>query len=160
KIIRMNYLQTNQISKSYGVRTLFTNLNISINYGDKIALIARNGYGKSTLMRILAGVENADEGKVILRSGLKIGYLSQDQSFDPEKNVREIIFQQDNEVTALIGRYENAIQHAQNEDLDFLLSEMDRLSAWDFESRIKNILGKLKLDNLEAQVSTLSVGQK
>lgn len=156
----MNYLQTNQISKSYGVRTLFTNLNISINYGDKIALIARNGYGKSTLMRILAGVENADEGKVILRSGLKIGYLSQDQSFDPEKNVREIIFQQDNEVTALIGRYENAIQHAQNEDLDFLLSEMDRLSAWDFESRIKTILGKLKLDNLEAQVSTLSGGQK
>lgn len=156
----MNYLQTNQISKSYGVRTLFTNLNISINYGDKIALIARNGYGKSTLMRILAGVENADEGKVILRSGLKIGYLSQDQSFDPDKNVREIIFQQDNEVTALIGRYENAIQHAQNEDLDFLLSEMDRLSAWDFESRIKTILGKLKLDNLEAQVSTLSGGQK
>ena len=156
----MNYLQTNQISKSYGVRTLFTNLNISINYGDKIALIARNGYGKSTLMRILAGVENADEGKVILRSGLKIGYLSQDQSFDPEKNVREIIFQQDNEVTALIGRYENAIQHAQNEDLDFLLSEMDRLSAWDFESRIKTILGKLKLDDLEAQVSTLSGGQK
>ena len=156
----MNYLQTNQISKSYGVRTLFTNLNISINYGDKIALIARNGYGKSTLMRILAGVENADEGKVILRSGLKIGYLSQDQSFDPEKNIREIIFQQDNEVTALIGRYENAIQHAQNEDLDFLLSEMDRLSAWDFESRIKTILGKLKLDNLEAQVSTLSGGQK
>lgn len=156
----MNYLQTNQISKSYGVRTLFTNLNISINYGDKIALIARNGYGKSTLMRILAGVENADEGKVILRSGLKIGYLSQDQSFDPEKNLREIIFQQDNEVTALIGRYENAIQHAQNEDLDFLLSEMDRLSAWDFESRIKTILGKLKLDDLEAQVSTLSGGQK
>lgn len=156
----MNYLQTNQISKSYGVRTLFTNLNISINYGDKIALIARNGYGKSTLMRILAGVENADEGKVILRSGLKIGYLSQDQSFDPEKNIREIIFQQDNEVTALIGRYENAIQHAQNEDLDFLLSEMDRLSAWDFESRIKTILGKLKLDDLEAQVSTLSGGQK
>lgn len=156
----MNYLQTNQISKSYGVRTLFTNLNISINYGDKIALIARNGYGKSTLMRILAGVENADEGKVILRSGLKIGYLSQDQSFDPDKNVREIIFQQDNEVTALIGRYENAIQHAQNEDLDFLLSEMDRLSAWDFESRIKTILGKLKLDDLEAQVSTLSGGQK
>lgn len=156
----MNYLQTNNLSKSYGDRILFTDLNISIDHGDKAALIARNGKGKSTLMRILAGEEYPDSGKVIFRNDIKVGFLSQDPPFDPNKTIWECIFESDTEVTKIIHAYEQAIESGNNADLDFILAEMDRLNAWDFESRIKTILGKLKIYELERKTGTLSGGQK
>ncbi|HEY8366551.1 MAG TPA: ATP-binding cassette domain-containing protein, partial [Bacteroidia bacterium] len=106
----MNYLQTNNLSKSYGDRILFTDLNISLDHGDKAALIARNGKGKSTLMRILAGEEYPDSGKVIFRNDIKVGFLSQDPPFDPNKTIWESIFESDTEVTKIIHAYEQAIE--------------------------------------------------
>lgn len=156
----MNYLQTNNLSKSYGDRVLFTDLNISLDLGDKAALIARNGKGKSTLMRILAGEEYPDSGKVIFRNDIKVGFLSQDPPFDPNKTIWESIFESDTEVTKIIHAYEQAIESENNADLDYILAEMDRLNAWDFESRIKTILGKLKIFELDRKTSTLSGGQK
>ena len=156
----MNYLQTNNLSKSYGDRILFTDLNISLDHGDKAALIARNGKGKSTLMRILAGEEYPDSGKVIFRNDIKVGFLSQDPPFDPNKTIWESIFESDTEVTKIIHAYEQAIENGNNTDLDRILAEMDRLQAWDFESRIKTILGKLKIFELDRKTSTLSGGQK
>lgn len=156
----MNYLQTNNLSKSYGDRVLFTDLNISIDFGDKAALIARNGKGKSTLMRILSGEEYPDAGKVIFRNDLKVGFLNQDPQFDPTKSIWESIFESDTEVTKVIHAYEQAINTEDNSNLDHLLAEMDRLNAWDFESRIKTILGKLKIYELERKMGSLSGGQK
>lgn len=156
----MNFLQTNNLSKSYGDRTIFTDLNISLDHGDKAALIARNGKGKSTLMRIIMGEEYPDSGKVIFRNDLKVGFLSQEPPFDPEKTIWESIFDSSNEVPQVIKKYEEAIASGNNDELEAIFADMDRLQAWDFESRIKMILGKLKIDDLERKTGSLSGGQK
>lgn len=156
----MNFLQTEKLHKSYGDRVLFRDLDISIDQGDKMGLIAPNGKGKSTLMHILAGLEHADAGRVTLRNDIRIGFLPQDPPFDPQSSAWDCIFDSGSEIASTVRRYEEALLSGNEADMQHLLGEMDRLHAWGFESRVKEILGKLKITELDKPVGTFSGGQK
>ena len=159
----MNYLTLENITKSYGEKTLFRNVNLQVNKGQKVALLAKNGSGKSTLMRVVAGTEPGEgEGsKVQLRKDVRVGYLPQEPEFHHGHNALEAVFDSDTETIRAIRRYELALLHPNNEaELQAALSRMDDLKAWDYESRVKEILFKLNITNLEQSVTTLSGGQK
>ena len=159
----LNYLTLENITKSYGEKTLFRNVNLQVNKGQKVALLAKNGSGKSTLMRVVAGTEPGEgEGsKVQLRKDVRVGYLPQEPEFHHGHNALEAVFDSDTETIRAIRRYELALLHPNNEaELQAALSRMDDLKAWDYESRVKEILFKLNITDLEQSVTTLSGGQK
>ncbi len=153
-------LQAENLSKRYGEKLLFEKIDIHISEGQKIALVAKNGTGKTTLLNIIAGVDSGDTGTLSMKRDLKIGYLSQDISLDPEKDVIEAIFVQDNEVTRTLKRYNECVAQADQSGLQGILDKMDSLNIWDYESRIKQILGKLKISDFNKKVKYLSGGQK
>ena len=161
----MVYLQVENLSKSYGDRNLFENISFGIEQGQRVALIAENGRGKTTLMRILMGMEDADSGTITFRKGLRVGYLAQDPDYAPGITVQEACFQSDSDVVKAISNYESLIEHHQEDaayqsKLQSAMADMDRLNAWDFEVRIKQILGKLNIHDLEQPVEQLSGGQQ
>lgn len=159
----MNYLTLENVTKSYGEKTLFRNVSLQVNKGQKVALIAKNGSGKTTLMRVIAGTEGAEgeNAKVQFRKDIRIGYLPQEPEFAAGHNVLEAVLDSETETIKAIRRYELALLHPNNEaELQAALSRMDDLKAWDYESRVKEILFKLNITNLEQSVSTLSGGQK
>jgi len=156
----MNFLQTEKLHKSYGDRVLFRDLDLSLDQGDKMALIAPNGKGKSTLMNILAGLEHADSGRVTLRNDIRIGFLPQDPPFDPQSSAWDCIFDSGSEVARTVREYEKAVEHGDTAGMQHLLGEMDRLHAWGFESRAKEILGRLQITELDKPIGTFSGGQK
>jgi ATP-binding cassette subfamily F protein uup len=162
----MNILSVENLSKSYGVKKLFEGISFGLDQGQKVALIARNGTGKSTLLRILTGKDIADSGKVVFRNGISIGFLDQDPSFDPKQTVIEAAFNSTNPTLAAIKDYEYYMEqielHPTDENslkLQDAMERMDDQNAWDYESKIKQILSQLKIHNLSQQVSTLSGGQ-
>lgn len=158
----MHYASVENISKSFGVRTLFKNITINIEEGDKIALVARNGSGKSTLMKILAGIDTADSGNVWIHKDIKTVMLQQENDFDESMTIRDNVLRLDNPVVKLVREYENFIEDnsEDHERLGELMEKMDTLNAWTFESDLKQILGKLNLHNLNEKVGNLSGGQK
>ncbi len=162
----MNILLAEKISKTYGEKTLFTNLTFGIDKGQKLALIARNGSGKTTLLNIISGIESPDSGQVVLRNDIRLAYLSQDPEFDPEASVIDLIFSSENETIKLIKEYENcllSIQKNENhipENYESVLRQMDTLDAWNYENQIKQILGKFQITNYEQKAKELSGGQK
>lgn len=159
----MNYLTLENITKSYGEKTLFRNVNLQVNKGQKVALIAKNGSGKTTLMRVIAGTEpgEGENAKIQFRKEIRIGYLPQEPEFHPSHNALDAVFDSDTETIKAIRRYELAMLHPNNAtELQAALSRMDDLKAWDYESRVKEILFKLNITNLEQSVTTLSGGQK
>lgn len=155
----MNYLQAENISKSFGIRTLFSNISISLERGQKVALVARNGTGKSTLLQILAQTDTPDFGKVSKRNDVRLSILTQEQKFNPQNTVWEFIFESANEITKVVKQYEEALELNDNESINSIIAEMDRLNAWDFESKVKQILGKLKINDITAKMGSLSGGQ-
>ncbi|MBL0913009.1 MAG: ABC-F family ATP-binding cassette domain-containing protein [Bacteroidia bacterium] len=156
----MNFLQTEKLHKSYGDRVLFRDLDLSLDQGDKMALIAPNGKGKSTLMNILAGLEHPDSGRVTFRNDIRIGFLPQDPPFDPQSSAWDCIFDSGSEVARTVRQYEQAVERSDTAGMQHLLGEMDRLHAWGFESRAKEILGRLQITELDKPVGTFSGGQK
>ncbi len=159
----MNYLTLENITKSYGEKTLFRNVNLQVNKGQKVALIAKNGSGKTTLMRVIAGTEpgEGENAKIQFRKEIRIGYLPQEPEFAPGHNVLDAVFDSETETIKAIRRYELALLHPNDEkELQAALSRMDDLKAWDYESKVKEILFKLNITNLEQSVTTLSGGQK
>jgi len=159
----VNYLTLENITKSYGEKTLFRNVNLQVNKGQKVALIAKNGSGKTTLMRVIAGTEpgEGENAKIQFRKEIRIGYLPQEPEFHPSHNVLDAVFDSDTETIKAIRRYELALLHPNDEkELQAALSRMDDLKAWDYESKVKEILFKLNITNLEQSVTTLSGGQK
>ncbi len=157
----MNLLSAENLSKAYGERVLFSNLSFGINQGQKIALVARNGTGKSTLLDILAGKQPPDEGQVTFRKGLKIGYLEQEPGLDPHLTVSQTLFASDNEVVKIIARYEAALERPEDEKAyQKAFEAMERANAWDLETRFRQILSKLDLHDHRARVGELSGGQK
>lgn len=156
----MNYLSAENISKSFGVRTLFSGLTFGINQGEKVAFVAKNGTGKSTLMKILAGKDTPDTGSVVIRKGIKIGYLEQQPSFDPAMKVADVIYGGDSPQLKAIARYERAV-HDKDYSADFQAAyeQMDALGAWDYEVRIQAILSQLGLDKVDAPCGQMSGGQ-
>lgn len=157
----MNYLSVEEVSKSYGTLVLFENLSFGISQGQKIALIAKNGTGKTTLMDIIAGKEAPDNGQVVYRKGVKVGFLPQEPNLEPSLSIEETILASDNEVLRIINAYEKALQNPDDsEAYQAAFDQMEAKQAWDFETTYQQILTKLKLDDLSKKVSDLSGGQK
>ena len=157
----MNYLSVQDLGKSYGIQTLFKGLNFGIDQGQKVALVARNGTGKTTILRALAGVESADTGLVVFRKGIRIAFLQQESYFGNAKTVYQAIFESENPLLSAIQEYEEALLNPENADaFQKAFDKMDQLEAWDYEVKVKTILSKLKLDELTQELSVLSGGQK
>ena len=157
----MNLLSVENISKAFGERIILENISFGINKDQKIAFIAKNGTGKTTLLNIIAGKDQPDSGQVVFRKDIHIGFLSQNPSFNEELTVEETIFATDNPILRLIQEYEHALQHPENEKAyQKAFEQMERHNAWDFETQYKQILFRLKLDNLQLKVKNLSGGQK
>ncbi len=153
-------LQIEGLSKSFGDLELFSGISFTVEERKRIGLIARNGKGKSTLLKIVAGDEPADEGKITLRGGVRVGYLEQEPDFDENLTVIEACLQRNSEKAQLIARYEQAAATGNTALLQPLMEEMDRLNAWDYEHRAKQVLDKLKITRFDQPVKELSGGQK
>ena len=161
----MVYLQVENLTKSFGDRLLFENISFGIDQGQRVALIAQNGTGKTTLLNLLIGRESQDSGTITYRRDIRVGCLTQDPDFQPGMTVSQACFASDNDVVKAIARYENLIEtHADDptysNEIQLAMADMDRLNAWDYEVRIKQILGKLNIHNLEQPVEQLSGGQQ
>jgi ATP-binding cassette subfamily F protein uup len=157
----MNLLTVENISKSYGELVLFENLSFGINKDQKIALIAKNGTGKTSILNILSGADTPDTGQVNYRKSTRVSFLAQEPVMDPSLTVEETIFASDNEILQVLANYEKALLNPEDADAyQKAFEAMDRFQAWDFETQYKQILSKLKLDDLDAKVDKLSGGQK
>jgi len=158
----MQYLSLENVSRSYGDKVLFKNVNLSITKGAKIALVAKNGSGKTTLLKVIGGEEGSDgeNAKIIISKEIKTAILKQDPTFDPNATALETIFDTDNESIIAVRDYELAL--ASNDDalLQLCVTRLEDLKAWDFEAKIHEILGKLLLTDLNQKTSEMSGGQK
>ena len=157
----MNLLTVEHIGKSYGELVLFSDISFGINKDQKIALVAKNGSGKTSILNILSGRDTPDKGQVNYRKGIRISILEQEPQLDNNLTIEETIFTSDNEVLKVIAAYEKAIENPEEEEAyQKAFEAMERYGAWDFETQYKQILFKLKLDDIKAKVATLSGGQK
>lgn len=157
----MNLLTVENISKSYGELVLFSDISFGINKDQKIALIAKNGSGKTSILNIISGKDSSETGQVTSRKGIKIAFLEQEPNLNPGLTIEETIFSTDNEVLKIISNYERAVQNPDDaEQYQKAFEAMERHNAWDFETQYKQILFKLHLDKLDLKVGTLSGGQK
>ena len=157
----MNYLNVENISKSYGEVTLFEKISFSIHKGQKIAFIAKNGTGKTSILKIISGEDTSDSGEITRRKNIVISFLSQDPKLDESLTIEESIFNSNNPVLKVIENYEKALLNSEDaENYQKAFEEMELFQAWDFETQYKQILSKLKLDKIDQKVSELSGGQK
>ncbi len=163
----MNYLRAENISKSYGDRILFKDLTLSIEKGQKIALIAKNGTGKTNMLNILAGKDQSDSGNVVVSKDIKTAYLEQEPFVPEDLTVYEALFNSNNELLKAVAEYEKAMEESETDHSDavmnrlqYSMESMDRLNAWDYEARIKQILTKLSIHHYEQKAGSLSGGQK
>ncbi len=159
----MQYLTLENVSKSYGEKVLFRDMNFTVSKGEKIALVAKNGTGKSTLLRVISG-EEAPEGetaKYALYKNIKISILKQEPEFEPNMTVLDAVFEADSPMVRAIKEYELAMIYPErSEALNEAMNKMDDLKAWDFESKMKEILFKLNITDLEKKIDQLSGGQQ
>jgi len=157
----MNLLTVENISKSYGELVLFSDISFGINKDQKIALIAKNGSGKTSILNIMAGKDTSETGQVTTRKGIKISFLEQEPDLNPNLTIEETIFATDSEILKVISAYEKAVENPEDTDqYQKAFEAMERHNAWDFETQYKQILFQLQLSKLDAKVSTLSGGQK
>jgi ATP-binding cassette subfamily F protein uup len=163
----LNYLQVDNLSKAYGEKILFQNISFSLDKGQKVALIARNGTGKSSLMHILAGIEAPDSGKIITRRDLKIDYLQQNPQLDETKSILDTIFAAGTGLMKVIHDYEFSLEEVKHNPgpendrrLSHCMAEMDASGAWDYETRAREILGQFAINDLSQSVGSLSGGQR
>lgn len=153
----MNYLSVENLSKAFSDKLLFENLSFGIEKGDKTALIAENGTGKTTLMRILVGKEEADGGKVVFNGNVRVGYLEQLPTFDPDCNIGDVVAEGHTDIMRVIRRYEDSLVNRVN--LEEAMAEMDANQAWDYEMRLKQLLSTFEINDLSQKIGTLSGGQ-
>jgi len=163
----LNYLSVENISKSFGERVLFEGLNFGLNYGDKVALIANNGSGKTSMLKIIAGKDVPGSGKVTIRNGIRIGYLDQEPIFNEKYTINELLYNSNAEVVKIIREYESALEMQTNDYNDITAERfekasinMEKANAWNFDNELKQILSKFKIVNLDVKVEMLSGGQK
>ena len=152
-------LQVENLTKSYGEQVLFENISFTIEEGRRVALVAKNGTGKTTLLNIIAGKESHDAGSVVPRRGLRIAYLEQSPAYPAGMTVLEACFHAANPALKAIAEYERAIGNASGEGLQEAMARMDALEAWDYEQRAKRILSRLRIRDFGQKVETLSGGQ-
>lgn len=161
KSIIVNYLSVENISKSFGERVLFENLSFGINKDQKIAFVAKNGTGKTSILKIITGEDTPDSGQIVMRKEIRMAFLSQEPNLQQELTIEESIFASDNETLKVIEQYEKALENPEDEEAyQKAFEKMDLHNAWDFETQYKQILFKLKLEDLKLKVKNLSGGQK
>lgn len=157
----MNYLSVENLTKSYGVRVLFEDITFGIDQGQKVAFIAKNGTGKSTFLKILFGIEGYDSGNIVFRKDIKTGFLKQSPDFPENKTISDVVFNADSEQIKAILAYEKASKNPNNQEvLQAAFDKMDALDAWNYETRIKQILGQLNIHDLDQKIGELSGGQQ
>jgi|TARA_B110000914_G_scaffold221146_1_gene232427 ATP-binding cassette subfamily F protein uup len=163
----MNLLSVEKLGKNFGERILFENLSFGLSKGDKMALIANNGTGKSSMLKILSGEDIADSGKVVFRNECKISYLSQDVTFNNDITINELINSAHNKISLLVKEYEQAVYNHSDmptsyseKSVEDLTAEMDKNNAWDYQRRSKQILSKFNINDFSQKVGILSGGQK
>ncbi len=156
----MHYCCVEKLSKSYGIQPLFDSLSFHINKGDRISLIAKNGTGKSTLLKILAGLEQPDEGKIWVHKDVEVVFFEQNPLLEEQKTVAENIFFHDHPIMNAIRDYETQVATGNAIQLQAAIEKMDELQAWDADARIKQILSKLNIHFLDRTLFTLSGGQQ
>ncbi len=154
------YLQIEKLTKSVGDRMLFADVTFGIDEGDKIGIVAKNGTGKSTLLSIIAGDLDADSGTVTRRSGLRVAMLPQKPHFAGNPTVAEAALRSDDPVAVCVREYEAALDGGDPEAIQQAAHRMDDLSAWDYEDRLRQLLSRLRIDDLTARVDVLSGGQR
>ena len=156
----MHYVSVEGLTKSYGIKPLFKNISFHIEEGDKIALVAKNGSGKSTLLKILSGSETADSGKVWVHKDVTIALFEQDPQFIEHKSILDNIFHHNHPVINAIKEYEAASDAEDADKIGDAIVKLDELNAWDFDTKVKQILGKLNIHHLNQTAGTLSGGQR
>jgi len=154
-------LQAKNISKSYGTKVLFDNLDFNINEGDKIALIAPNGSGKSSLLKVLSGKDSSDNGGIVnIMKDVKVAYLEQEPGFDPNRTVFEEVFAASDILSSTVAEYESAIVSGNQKRIEAAIHQMDAQDAWQYELKVKQILSQLDIHSLDQSMGELSGGQK
>lgn len=163
----MNYLSVDRIAKSFGERVLFKDLSFGLSKGDKVALIAQNGTGKSSMLQIICGDDTSDEGEVVMRNGVRIGYLRQEPRFEEHFTINQVLEKSNTLFMSVLKEYEDVSNNVANQNeadhskaLEEVTTKMDALQAWDYEDRLKQLLGKFKIHDLTQVISNLSGGQK
>jgi ATP-binding cassette subfamily F protein uup len=157
----VNYLSVENISKAYGERVLFEDISFGINKDQKVAFIAKNGSGKTSILNIIADLDVPDSGQVVSRKGISIAYLAQKDDINPDLTIEETIFATDNKILSIVNQYEKALKNIDDGDAyQAAFDLMDQHNAWDFETQYRQILSKLKLDDLTLKVDALSGGQR
>ena len=155
----MNYISAENLTKSYGVKTLFKDITFHINEGDKIAIVAKNGSGKSTLLKILMGKEIADSGTAVINKDIQVVLFDQEIDFEGELNVEEFMMTLDSAPIMALKNYHHALISENPDDMDKALNEMEIHEAWDLENEMSQILSQLKITDLTSKMKTLSGGQ-
>ena len=156
----ISYLQIENLTKSYGDRLLFGDVTFGINQGDKIGLIAKNGTGKTTLLRIIAGLESPDSGTVTFRSDLRVGYLDQTPAFDPEMTVLDACMVPDTPSAIIVAEYEKALLEGDQSRIEKSMQKMEAAGAWNYDERLRQLLTRFHITDMNARMCTLSGGQQ
>lgn len=157
----MNYLSVENISKSYGERVLFEDISFGINKDQKVAFVAKNGSGKTSILNIIAGLDTPDTGQIVTRKEISMAYLSQNDVLNPDLTIEETIFATENKILSIVNQYEKALKNLEDtEAYQAAFELMEQYNAWDFETQYTQILSKLKIDDLSQKISSLSGGQK
>jgi ATP-binding cassette subfamily F protein uup len=156
----MNYLSVENLTKTYGDRVIFENLTFGIDQGEKVGLVAKNGNGKSTLLKCIVGEEHYDDGRVVFRNDITIAYLQQSDKLNESNTIYEEVFDHDLPKLNVFKAYSKAVRENDEEQMAALFERVSELNAWDLDSVVEQILSKLKLDDFDAPVSTLSGGQR
>ena len=155
-----SYLQVENISKSYGDRTLFSDISFNINEGDKIALVAPNGTGKSSLLKILAGIEHSDRGgEIKFMKDIRVAFLDQSTSFNPDNTVFDEVYNRMGDLSPAIREYEEALLSGDSARLERAMAGMDAMDGWSVEQNIKQVLTSLKIERLDQPMGELSGGE-
>lgn len=156
----ISYLQIENLTKSYGDRLLFGDVTFGINQGDKIGLIAKNGTGKTTLLRIIAGLESPDSGTVTFRSDLRVGYLDQTPAFDPGMTVLDACMVPDTPSAIIVAEYEKALLEGDQSRIEKSMQKMEAAGAWNYDERLRQLLTRFHITDMNARMGNLSGGQQ
>jgi len=154
------FLEIDGVTRIYGEKVLFDKISFQVNRGQKIALVAKNGTGKTTLLNIIAGLDTPDEGKININRHISVGYLMQEPSLIDSQTIFDEVYNTSNEINAAIKEYESTIKGDNKTKLQQATERMDALEAWEYDTRIHQILSVIKIDNVDQKINELSGGQK
>ncbi|HEY3402864.1 MAG TPA: ATP-binding cassette domain-containing protein, partial [Ohtaekwangia sp.] len=154
----MNYLSAENVAKTFNDRWLFKDITLGISQGEKFALVGNNGVGKSTLLKILTGEIQTDAGKVSIREGIRLGYLTQQPAVDDNLTVKDLLFSDSNEIAKVVKEYEDCLHHSDTspERMQAVLEKMEELNAWDYEAKAHEIIEKLGVPDFDKKFGELS----